>query len=203
MQAQAYKLQMRRFRYQSVVKTRLADGTEVLLRPISPDDKPLLEEGMSRLSPDSRRLRFMAPVETLSRAQLTYLTEIDHRHHLAWGVLRGDEPVAVGRAVRLHDDPTAAEVAITVVDEYQRRGIGRLLIELLAEVSRRLGIERFTFEALPENDAMLSLLRSYGADYHLGEGVVAGQLDLRSIPAPALSMGEVEALTLRAQARAD
>ncbi|MEX0698158.1 MAG: N-acetyltransferase, partial [Acidimicrobiia bacterium] len=76
----------------------------VALRPVEPDDKPLLEAGMARLSPTSRRLRFMAPVDTLTRAQLAYLTEIDHHNHVAWGVLVDDQPVAVARMVRLTDD---------------------------------------------------------------------------------------------------
>ena len=70
----------------SAVTAVLADGTEVELRPVGPDDKPLLEQGMAMLSPASRRLRFMSPIENLSRSQLAYLTEIDHESHLAWGV---------------------------------------------------------------------------------------------------------------------
>ena len=91
----------------SVVSAVLADGTEVDFRPIGPDDKPLLEQGMARLSPASRRLRFMSPVENLSRAQLAYLTEIDHNRHVAWGAMVAGAPVAVGRLVRLADSPAS------------------------------------------------------------------------------------------------
>lgn len=169
-----------------VLKHRLRDGTLVSLRPVGPDDKPLLEEGMARLSPQSRRLRFMAPLESLSRAQLAYLTEIDHRDHVAWGVLHDDQPVAVARIVRLNDDPDAAELAVTVVDDFQRRGIARLLVTVMAELGRHLGIERFVFEALPENEALLTLLRGFGARYEMTDGVISGSVDLNSIPAPIL-----------------
>ncbi|HUO46980.1 MAG TPA: GNAT family N-acetyltransferase [Acidimicrobiia bacterium] len=181
-------------RTQQTLQAQLADGTVVSLRPIGPDDKPLLEAGMTRLSENSRRLRFMAPIESLSRAQLSYLTEIDHRNHLAWGALVGSDPVAVARVVRLTRDPAEAELAITVVDDYQRRGLGRLLVELMAELSRHVGIERFVFEALPENEGIVKLLRSYGADHEMGTGVITGTLDLAGVPLPSLSTGDALAL---------
>jgi RimJ/RimL family protein N-acetyltransferase len=177
---------------------RLGDGTLVSLRPIGPDDKPLLEEGMARLSPQSKRLRFMAPVESLSRAQLVYLTEIDHRDHIAWGVLHDEQPVAVARIVRIHDDPKSAELAVTVIDDFQRRGIARLLITVMAELARNLGIERFVFEALPENDALLALLRGFGASYEMTGGVVSGSVSVNRIPAPVLE-GDPLSLGIKAQ----
>lgn len=184
-----------------VLHHRLRDGTVVALRPVDASDKPLLEAGMARLSPASRRLRFMAPVDSLTRAQLAYLTEIDHRNHVAWGVLVDDQPVAVARLVRLTDDPTAAELAVIVVDEYQRRGIARLLIALMAELGRALLIQRFVFEALPENEAILRLLRGFGATYDMSEGVIAGSVELADIPPPSLS-GDPLALALEAQRHA-
>lgn len=182
----------------SVLKHRLRDGTLVSLRPIGPDDKPLLEQGMARLSPQSRRLRFMAPVDSLSRAQLAYLTEVDHRDHVAWGVLYDDQPVAVARIVRLKNEPDAAELAVTVVDEFQRRGVARFLITVMAELARHLGIERFVFEALPENEALLRLLLGFGARYEMTDGVIAGRVDLNEIPAPVL---EGDPLSLGAKAQ--
>lgn len=185
-----------------VLDHRLQDGTMVTLRPVEPDDKPLLEAGMARLSPTSRRLRFMAPVDTLTRAQLAYLTEIDHHNHVAWGVMVDDEPVAVARMVRLTDDPAAAELAIIVVDDYQRRGIARMLISLMAELARALSIERFVFEALPENEAILRLLAGFGATYGMSEGVIEGSIELAHIPAPTLS-GDPLSLALGAQELTD
>lgn len=159
----------------------LADGTEIELRPVGPEDKPLLEQGMAMLSPASRRLRFMSPIENLSRSQLAYLTEIDQKSHLAWGVTAGGHPVAVGRLVRLTGSPEAAEIAITVIDRWQRRGIGQILVRVLAEIGRSVGIERFTFEALPENQGIVRLLGRFGADYEFGDGIVSGSLEVASI----------------------
>lgn len=183
----------------ATVKARLIDGTMVELRPLGPDDKPLLEEGMAKLSPNSRRLRFMAPVDRLSRAQLAYLTEIDHASHIAWGALINEEPVAVGRIVRSGDEPTVAELAITVVDDWQRRGLGNLLVRLMAELGRSLDVKVLTFEALPENDGIRGLLGSFGARQELVDGVVSGTLDLSDVAPPELLAGDVHALATNAK----
>ena len=181
------------------VRAVLADGTEVELRPVGADDKPLLERGMALLSPTSRRLRFMSPIENLSRSQLAYLTEIDHSSHLAWGVTAGGHPVAVGRLVRLAASPEVAEIAITVVDEWQRRGIGQILVRVLAEIGRSVGIERFVFEALPENQGIVRLLSRFGANHDFGEGIVSGSLEIASIEAVSPLSGNI--LELAAAAR--
>jgi GNAT superfamily N-acetyltransferase len=180
----------------------LRDGTPVALRPVGPDDKPLLEEGMARLSSNSRRLRFMAPVDRLSRAQLAYLTEIDHAAHIAWGALIDGRPVAVGRIVRLEGDPAVAELAVTVVDDWQRRGIGRLLVRLMAELGRSVGVRRFTFDALPENHGITCLLAGFGAEQNLVDGVITGTVELDRIHPPELAGGDLAELASAARRRA-
>jgi GNAT superfamily N-acetyltransferase len=98
----------------------------------------------------------------------------------------------------MNDDPESAELAVTVIDDFQRRGIARLLITVMAELARDLGIERFVFEALPENDALLTLLRGFGARYEMTGGVVSGSVDLNQIPAPVLE-GDPLSLGIKAQ----
>ena len=183
------------------VSAMLVDGTEVEFRPIGPDDKPLLERGMAKLSPASRRLRFMSSVDNLSRSQLAYLTEIDHQAHLAWGALVAGEPVAVARIIRHPDESASAEIAITVVDEWQRRGVGKLLVRLLAEVGRSLGVERFDFEALAENQGIVRLLGGFGAVHSLSEGVVSGSLPVAAIEPAMFSGGELLELAQIARRR--
>lgn len=187
---------------QSTATALLRDGTPVALRPVGPDDKPLLEEGMARLSSNSRRLRFMAPVDRLSRAQLAYLTEIDHAAHIAWGALIDGRPVAVGRIVRLEGDPAVAELAVTVVDDWQRRGLGRLLVRLMAELGRSVGVRRFTFDALPENHGITCLLAGFGAEQNLVDGVITGTVELDRIPPPELAGGDLAELASAARRRA-
>jgi RimJ/RimL family protein N-acetyltransferase len=141
---------------------RLADGTQVLLRPIRADDKHRLDEAFHRLSPESQRLRFLAPKPRLTTADLRYLTEIDGGDHVAVVAVLAHRPhiiVGVGRFVRDAADPRGAEVAIVIGDPWQRQGLGRHMGDELADLAREHGIERFTAEMLPDNLAAHRLFR--------------------------------------------
>jgi RimJ/RimL family protein N-acetyltransferase len=134
----------------------LRNGTRVLIRPIRPDDKALLARGMAALSPRSARLRFLAPKDHLSLAELRYLTEVDHVDHYALVAVLADDPTTmagVGRWVRDAEHPDRAEVAVVVGDCYQRQGLGTALGTALADGARTLGIGSFTALILPENTA--------------------------------------------------
>src|SRR6266536_88238 len=109
-------------------KLTLRDGTRILVRPILPVDKDRLREGFARLSQASRYRRFMTSMEALSDRQLRYFTEIDYSDHMAWVAMDPDHPahpgLGVARYIRLAEDPTTAEAAVTVLDEQQGRGMG-------------------------------------------------------------------------------
>lgn len=146
----------------------LGDGTRVLIRPIAPEDKDRLRAGLQLLSPRSRFLRFHAAVDDLSDEQLRYLTEIDHHDHVAWVALDEDRPehpgIGVARYVRLPEAPNVAEAAVTVVDEYQGRGLGTALLGVLGRTARDHGIDTFRNYVLAENEVMLRLLDDFGAE---------------------------------------
>jgi len=111
---------------------------------------------MASLSPQSARLRFLAPKNHLTLAELRYLTEVDQVDHYALVAVLADDPTTmagVGRWVRDGDHPDAAEVAIVVGDCYQRQGLGTALGTALGDGARALGIARFTAMMLPENTA--------------------------------------------------
>lgn len=167
---------------QAPISTQLPDGTEVLLRPVRPDDKPLLVQAMGELSEHSRRMRFLTPTARLSRSQLAYLTEVDQHDHQAWGIVVGGEPVAIARMVRIN--PTQAEVAITVIDEWQRRGIGELLTRFLAHLAREVGIEELVYIALPENQAINGLMNRFGVTGEFAEGLVTARLPVADVAPP-------------------
>ena len=134
--------------------TRLADGAPIYIRTIRPDDKYLLADGLTRLSFESRYKRFLAPKNRFTLDELRYLTEIDGIDHVAYVALRGDAPkelVAVGRLVRSKSYPQAAEIAVTVCDEWQRRGIGKLLGDHLAMAARDRGIRYLTGTMAADN----------------------------------------------------
>jgi GNAT superfamily N-acetyltransferase len=149
------------------VSVRLDSGVEVMIRPIRPIDKPLLADGIARLSPRSARFRFLAPKNRLTSAELRYLTEIDFVDHYALVAVRADDPwhaAAVGRWVRERERPDAAELAIVVEDELQRQGLGTAVVFELAAAARARGIARFTGTALTENVAAARLFRRLSPD---------------------------------------
>lgn len=148
--------------------TVLPDGAVLHLRPIVPEDAPLLAEGFARLSPESRFLRFFSPLDHLSETQLHYLTEVDYEDHFAWVALvdgPDGEPQGVGvaRYIRSRVDRTAAEAAVAVADDFHRRGIGSVLLESLAAVALTRGITRFHLLVRSDNHAMIAAMHEMDA----------------------------------------
>ena len=142
----------------------LHDGSAVLIRQVRSTDAALLADGFARLSPRSRRTRFLGAKTTLSAAELRYYTAVDHHDHEAIGALSPDgRGVGIARYVRDADDPQAAEIAVTIVDDWQGRGLGTELLSRLSDRARQAGIHRFTALAAAENVAVAGLARSLGA----------------------------------------
>jgi RimJ/RimL family protein N-acetyltransferase len=140
----------------------LRDGSAVVIRPVRSSDAPLLADGFAGLSAESRRMRFLRPKYELSPAELRYFTRIDHHDHEALGALddRTGRGVGVARYVRHANDPQAAEIAVTVVDAWQGRGLGTELLTQLADRARAEGIQRFTALVAADNAAVSGMLRS-------------------------------------------
>lgn len=146
----------------------LSDGTAVRVRPIVPADKQRIADGLADLSDESRYLRFLRPVDHLSAEELSYLTEIDYRTHFAWGAElargRSHRGIGLGRYVCLNDDPATAEAAVAVLDEYQGKGLGGILLGLLAECALENGVHRFRSYVLSANRKVLDALDRPGID---------------------------------------
>lgn len=162
-------------------RVTLRDGFEILLRPISPTDKALLNASFERLSPESRYRRFLSQIRHLTGAQLAYFTDIDHYDHEALLALAPTgEAVGVARWVRLADRPDAAEVAVTVADDWQGRGVATELLHRLVARARKLGINHFTASCLAANHAVIDVLEKLGATRfsHPEAGVTELEIDL-------------------------
>jgi RimJ/RimL family protein N-acetyltransferase len=157
----------------------------VQIRPIRPDDKDLLSDGLRRLSDESVQRRFLTPKRSFSSTELRYLTEINAVDHVA---LVAEDPtgrapglIAVGRFVRLAEDPEAAEIAIVVADDWQGRGVGSLVGRHLAHAARNRNIKRFTATMAAENTPahrLMAKLTSHLEQRHAGAGVDELVLDL-------------------------
>lgn len=165
------------------IPIQLRDGSELALRPVLPGDTERVAHGRVRFSPETLYRRFLS-ARTPTEALLRYLFEVDYVDHFVWIVTGGAEGpvVADGRFVRDPDDPTLAEIAFTVADAYQGRGIGMLLVAALAVAARVDGIKRFQARMLTDNLPSRALLDRFEPVWERDEpGVVTTVID---VPTP-------------------
>lgn len=183
----------------------LSDGSVVELRRLQPSDKARITAAFERLSETSRYRRFFTPLARLTPRHLRYLTEVDQHDHLAWGAIDCADParggLGVARCVRLTDEPTVAEAAVTVIDPWQGRGLGPLLLDVLAEDARGHGIETFRGYVLPDNTPMKSLVEQAGGRTAVTEGGLL-RIDL-PLPAAPQTPWPAARHVLREVARSD
>ncbi|MGH9043012.1 MAG: GNAT family N-acetyltransferase [Acidimicrobiia bacterium] len=165
---------------------QLRDGTPMILRPLKVEDRDLVVAAFDRLSSRSRYRRFLSPTPRLTSSLLDFLMNVDDEDHFALVGLtdEGGTPTVVGvsRYVRL-SDPDAAEAAVTVIDDYQGRGAGALLLDAIVLAARERGIHRFEGLVLSENQASKAILAHAGARFdNDGNGVLRYLLDLPETP---------------------
>ncbi len=161
------------------IPVRTRDGTELLLRPVLPGDSARTLQGHVRFSADTLYRRFMS-ARVPSPALMDYLAEVDYVDHFVWVMTdRDGNPIADARFVRDNHDPDVAEIAFTVADAYQGRGIGSFLIDALAVAARVAGVEKFSGRMLADNVAMRTLMDHYGAFWQRDDvGVVTTVVDV-------------------------
>jgi GNAT superfamily N-acetyltransferase len=150
-----------------IIETHLNDGTPICIRRVRREDEARLREGIARLSPQSRYLRFFSGMREAPPQVLRALASVDGHDHIAWGALRSDlvdtPALGVVHAFREADDPDTAEFSVAVIDEYHGRGLARLLTAVLLCDCAREGLTQFCLHILPENRPALALARSLGA----------------------------------------
>lgn len=159
---------------------QLRDGSTVIVRAVRPDDRGLFVAGFERMSDESRYRRFMSHKKKLSDRELEFFTRLDHDTHEAIGAIdvSTGEGAGVARMHREPGDPTVAEAAVTVVDEWQGRGIGGLLLERLTRRAREIGVERFEATLFTDNRAMLHLFERLGCLRSHREGLDVLAIDV-------------------------
>lgn len=167
---------------------RLADGRELILRPIEPLDAKPLQEGFAKLEPEEVRLRFLHPLTELTDAYARELCDLDPARGFAIVATEPGPPgeAAIGAVARLAFDPDSrkAEFAIIVGHPLAGQGLGRHLLSRLIDYARRRGFEEIGGDVLIDNVVMLHLARKLGfATVSLGEpGLVR---IVRQLPGPA------------------
>lgn len=189
---------------------KLPNGGRVRIRPARKSDIGEIKAGFERMSEESRYFRFFTARAELDDRLATSLTDIDHENHFAWAVFDPDVPsqiggdsglgVAAARLIRDDDDPTSAEAALTVVDDYHGQGIGRFLIELLVATGVDVGAKTLRFEILRTNRPMIGLIAAMGATSHPVEGdasVVEYRLTLPPVDEIPVAAGAIYELLRR------
>ena len=162
------------------IPIRVRDGTHLMLRPVLPGDDERTVHGHIQFSSETLYRRFMT-ARVPSPALLHYLSEVDYVDHFVWVVTDGNDPVADARFVRDESDPKVAEIAFTVADAYQGRGIGSFLIGALSIAATVDGVERFSARMLSENAPMRAILDHYGAVWEREDvGVITTVIDVPS-----------------------
>jgi len=143
----------------------LNDGVLLNVRPMHPTDEPRVRGLFYALSQQTIYYRFMAYMKTIPHKQIQNFVYIDHRNEVALAVTvpesYGEEIIAIGRSI-LDPKTNQAEVAFTVKDSWQNRGIGTMLLKHLIKLARKNGIRSFTAEVLNTNKAMISVFRKSG-----------------------------------------
>ena len=152
----------------------LPDGRVVDVRPLEPRDRQALAAAVSRLSDETRYLRFATPKPHLTERELDFLLGVDHHSHEA--ILAIDpntgRGVAVVRYVEVSGEQGVAEIAATVADDWQRRGLGRaLLLKLLAR-AREEGYSTLRASVLATNQRSIAMLRHAGFVPRSGNGIL-------------------------------
>ena len=166
-----------------------ARRNRVYLRPVLPGDNERTVHGPVLFSEETLYRRFQT-TRTPSASLMAYLFEVDYVDHFVWVMTDGVEGpvVADARFVRDVADPTTAEIAFIVGDDYQGRGVGTFLMDALAVAARGNGVKRFTARVLAENYSMRAILDRYGAHWHRDEqGVVTTEIEVPPLRALSIS----------------
>ncbi len=180
-QERAARFAIRPYPVELETETIDRDGRKLFIRPIRPDDEPLLQAFFRRLTPEDIRMRFFGPIRELTHELAARLTQIDYDREMAFLLIDGSELLGVGR---LAADPgfEQAEFALLVASDRQGHGYGSLLLNHVLQYARARGIQRVVGHVLRENHKMLELTKRMGFER---EGGRAGEPDVRIVKSTA------------------
>ena len=183
------KLAIRPYPTQYISKAKMKDGTPIVIRPIRPEDEPLMVDFHHSLSGESVYLRYFHMIALGQRVAHDRLTRIcfnDYDREMAL-VAEYEEPKTAKRSIlgvgRLSREPgtDVAQFSILISDSYQRRGLGTELLRRLVQVGREEGLKRITAEILPENLGMQAVCErlKFRLKHSASEGLVRAEIALR------------------------
>ena len=166
-----------------ITSWRLSAGTEVLLRPIRPEDEPLERELLSSLSEESMRMRFFRMIKEITHEMLVRFCNIDYDRDIAIvAEIKENEKrriIGIGRVMREHN-LKSGEIGVLVHDDFQGKGLGYKLVEMLIGIAKEKGIEELRGVALTENTRILRMVREFDfTREYLPDGETEIRLKLR------------------------
>jgi RimJ/RimL family protein N-acetyltransferase len=138
------------------------DGRRVLIRAIRTNDADALLAAVRRSSEQSRFRRFFSFRNEFSEREIRYFVDVDFQTHVALVALAEDPPELIGGARYIRDASGSAEMAFTVVDHWQRQGVGAALLQHLARLASGAGLRSLQAEVLPDNQPMLKVFQRSG-----------------------------------------
>lgn len=148
--------------YELPFDTVLTDGTPVTLRRVTPDDRARLRDGFDHLSDASRYMRYLGVHPTLSDREIDGLTGNNEWRGLTVGAVAADTPAGIARLIPL-PQTDSAEIALTITDAFQHRGLGKIFMNVLVEHARNQDFRTLHALVHPDNAGMLSLLKHHNA----------------------------------------
>jgi acetyltransferase len=155
-----------------ITQLQLADGTNITVRPIRPEDAQIEQSFVRKLSPQAKYFRFMQTLNELTPEMLVRFTQLDYNRELALIAVQekaGSEiELGVARYV-MNPDGKSCEFALVVADEWQHRGIGSQLMTHLMEAAQERGFNSMDGEILADNQKMIDLVKSLGFHIHSSE----------------------------------
>jgi acetyltransferase len=163
-------------------------GQIFFIRPITPEDKSYLRIGLKEMSMESRRQRFQSGKSDFNEAELKFLTEVDHINHTAFVVYTKQSgievPAGVIRGVRDNNRSFKLEIAVTIIDHFQHRGLGLKLFEILRNWAIKNNYTHFVGDLHNSNEKMLKLLQKFDNNHqkllvtHVGDGFLYFELQI-------------------------
>ena len=146
------------------VRENLRDGSIIDIRALKPQDEAGMLAAVERTSAQSLQRRFFVMKRSFSEKERTYFMQVDFSNHVALVAIAPEDgqPVIIGGGRYIVFEPGRAELAFIVVDAWQGRGIGSILMRHLIAIARDSALKELTAEILPENTAMLKVFGKFG-----------------------------------------
>lgn len=153
----------------------------VAVRPLRHGEAAPVLEVFAGMSSHSRRMRFLSPVPAMTDSMLQRLTDVDHEQHGCWVATTGAEAVGLGRYIRMPERPGTAEVAFDVVDRYQGRGLGSLLLDVVGAAAGVAGVDSLFWVMDPANTRVRRLAARWGDPFVLEYDALEGTTPLPDV----------------------